>query len=231
MKLLLLALLTAVMVGAPFEWPQWGGPQRNFHTTLAKPAPWPASGPRRLWTRDLGFGHSMVLADGDRLYTMYRKGEEEAVIALDANTGRTVWEYSYPAPFLKGMDMSTGPGPHSTPLLVGNLIFSAGVTGKLHAIDKRSGKLIWTHSVIEEFGGTVLARGYSCSPLAFRNTLIVTAGGTGSALISFNQTDGRVVWKQHDFGNSDASPILVRVGGEDQVIVLLNKNNCRLSSR
>jgi outer membrane protein assembly factor BamB len=154
---------------------------------------------------------------------MYRKGDEEAVIALDVGTGKTVWEYSYPAPFLKGMDMGTGPGPHSTPLLAGGRLFSTGVTGKLHAIDARSGKPIWSRSVIEEFGGTVMARGYSCSPLAYRNSVIVASGGPGASIIAFNQDDGKVVWQRHDFANSHASPILARVGGQDQVIALLNK--------
>lgn len=216
-------LMTAAVQGAPAEWPQWGGPARNFHVKLANPAAWLPAGPRQVWKRDLGFGHSSVLVDGDSLYTMYRKADEEVLIALEAATGKTLWEYSYPARFLNGMDMSTGPGPHSTPLIAGDRIFSTGVTGKLNAIDKRSGKLIWTHHIIEEFGGTVMARGYSCSPLAYRNTVIVTAGGAGAALIAFNQSDGRLVWKRHEFANSHASPILARVGGQEQVIALLSK--------
>jgi outer membrane protein assembly factor BamB len=224
MRALLLALLIpfAGQAGS-VEWPQWGGPDRNFQVRLPNPSVWPSSGPRRIWKRDVGFGHSSILVDGDRLYTMHRNGDEEAVIALDAATGKTVWEFSYPAPLLKGMDMSTGPGPHATPLLSGGRIFSTGVTGKLHAIDVRSGKPVWSRSIIEEFGGTVIVRGYSCSPLAYRDTVIVTAGGPGAAVIAFNQSDGKVAWKGHDFANSHASPILARVAGQDQLIAVLNK--------
>jgi outer membrane protein assembly factor BamB len=222
-RLLFALLITVAAQGAGMEWPQWGGPHRDFQAKLANPAEWPPDGPRRLWKRDLGFGHSMVLVDGGRLYTMYRRGDEEAVIALDAATGKTLWEHFYPAPFFKGMDMSTGPGPHSTPLVAQDRVFSTGVTGKLHALDKNTGKVIWVRSVIEEFGGTVMVRGYSCSPLAYRNTVIVTTGARGASLVAFDQSDGRVVWKRHDFGNSHASPILARVNGQEQVIALLDK--------
>src|SRR6266513_2285593 len=75
------------------EWTQWGGPHRNFvsdATGLA--SSWPSGGPKKLWTRALGEGHSSILAEGSRVYTMYRpvglmsyvrRAQEEAVIALD----------------------------------------------------------------------------------------------------------------------------------------------------
>src|SRR5437867_3832855 len=75
------------------EWPQWGGPHRNFYADSAGlAASWPEGGPRQLWRRELGFGHSSIVVDGDRLYTMYRNDSKEVVIALDPNNGRTVWE-------------------------------------------------------------------------------------------------------------------------------------------
>src|SRR5262245_58896719 len=77
------------------NWPQWGGPQRNFMVEAKGLAEsWPAGGPKRLWNRALGEGHSSVVVDGDRLYTMYSKGEKEFVVALNAATGETIWEKS-----------------------------------------------------------------------------------------------------------------------------------------
>jgi len=46
---------------------------------------------------------------------MYRKGDNEIAVALDAATGKTLWEYSYAAPFSEGYDMSNGPGPEDKP--------------------------------------------------------------------------------------------------------------------
>ena len=80
------------------DWLQWGGPGRNFMpdaTGLA--SSWPSGGPKRLWTRALGEGHSAILVEGGRIYTMYRplgimslvhRSQEEVVAALDAATGK-----------------------------------------------------------------------------------------------------------------------------------------------
>src|SRR5262245_27361313 len=76
-----LALLPALLMStpssklraAPGGWTQWGGPTRNFivdATGLA--STWPSGGPKKLWRRALGEGHSTILVEGGRLYTQYR---------------------------------------------------------------------------------------------------------------------------------------------------------------
>src|SRR5215475_2178100 len=75
------------------EWTQWGGPQRNFKADAKGLAgSWPAAGPKRLWSRDLGEGYSGIAASNGTLYTMTRKGGQEIVVAMAADTGKTVWE-------------------------------------------------------------------------------------------------------------------------------------------
>jgi len=204
------------------DWPQWGGPNRNFKSEAKGLASnWPAAGPRQLWSRPLGEGYSAIVGDGDNLYTMYRVGEKEIVIGLDAKTGRTNWEYSYDAPFLEGMDMSNGPGPNSTPLVVANYIFAVGVTGKLHCLDKRTGKAVWSRELWNELKGTLIDTGYSCSPIAYRDTIILTVGGAGQAVMAFKQKDGTVAWKKQDFANAPSSPVLINVSGQDQLVVFM----------
>jgi outer membrane protein assembly factor BamB len=142
------------------SWPQWGGPQRDFKSPATGLAPnWPATGPRRLWQRDLGEGYSAISAEGGKLFTMYRKDGQEVAIALDSATGKTLWEYAYDAPFWKEQDMSNGPGPHATPLVMGSYVFTAGVTGKLHCLNKQTGKLVWSRDLFKEFNGTVRPNG------------------------------------------------------------------------
>ena len=94
-------LSTAVLSAQ--EGKQWGGPTRDFMTTSTGLAnSWPAAGPKRLWTRALGEGHSAILVENGRLYTMYRplgllatvrRSQEEVVTALDAASlvGRTLY--------------------------------------------------------------------------------------------------------------------------------------------
>ncbi len=138
-----------------------GRTDRNFTSDATGLAnAWPSGGPKKLWSRPLGEGHSSILAEGGRIYTMYRpaggllsyvrRSQEEVVTALDAATGKTVWEYKYPSP-TDGVDFSQGAGPHATPLIVGNRLFATGTRRELMALDKASGKLLWSHDLIKEY--------------------------------------------------------------------------------
>ncbi len=204
------------------DWTQWGGPHRNFKSDVTGlAATWPATGPKRLWSRELGDGYSAIAVEGGKLYTMYRSGEQDSVVAMDAATGKTVWEYHYPAPFTKEYELEQGPGPRSMPLVVGNQIYTAGPTGKLHCLNKRTGKVIWAHDLVEEFKGTIKPRGYSCSPIAYKDTVIMLVGGSGHAIVAFNQKDGKVAWQKQDFENSYSSPLLIKVDGQDQLVAFM----------
>src|SRR5438067_8794036 len=86
------------------DWTQWGGPARNFMLDAKGLASsWPAGGPKKRWSRALGEGHSSILVEGGKLYTMYRplggarRSQEEVIVALDAATGKTLWEFKYPS--------------------------------------------------------------------------------------------------------------------------------------
>src|SRR5688572_29019169 len=61
------------------SWPQWGGPNRNFIVNATGLADkWAENGPPVMWSRPLGTGHSAILADEGRLFTMYRAGNGRA---------------------------------------------------------------------------------------------------------------------------------------------------------
>ena len=84
--------LCVILLGAAAaaDWPQWGGPDRNFRLPAGIKAPgWPAAGSKQLWARDLGDGYSSIVVSGNVLYTMYRKGSQDVVIPLDPATGKT----------------------------------------------------------------------------------------------------------------------------------------------
>ena len=222
-------------------WRQWGGPNRNFIITDAKglAEKWPDGGPAILWSRPLGTGHSAILVDEGRLYTMYRVGggsaagggggrskgpwaAEESVVSLDAATGKTIWEHKYPS---RIEDFSFGAGPHSTPLIVGDRLFTIGTNKQMFAFEKKTGKIIWSHDLIKEFGShellirPVVKTGYGCSPIAYRDTIICSVGGPGQSVMAFKQSDGAVVWKSGDFLTSEAPPILIEFSGRTQLVI------------
>ena len=231
-RLALAAVVAAILhapllVGSPAgDWLQWGGAGRNFMPEASGLASsWPANGPKRLWTRPLGEGHSAILAEGGRIYTMYRpsapgggrRGQEETVAALDAATGKTVWEHTYPAP-VDGLDFSQGAGPHATPLIAGNRIFAVSTRKELLALDKATGKRLWSHDFMREYGSPSPGRGYACSPLLYNGTVIVPVGGRGQGMAAFDQHTGALVWKAGDFDESPASPLMIEVDGQPQLV-------------
>ncbi len=213
------------------DWPQWGGLNRDFKASSAGLAEaWPEEGPPRLWRRSLGDGYSAIVAEAGTLYTMYRHSAgdregQEVVIALDADTGRTRWEYRYEEYLPKKMDTQFGPGPHSTPLIVGDRLFAVGAIAKLHALDRRTGQLLWSRDLYNEFSldriGLASNRGYASSPIAYKDTLILPLGGRGKAVVALRQTDGSVAWQRHDFQLSPSSPLLIEVDGQEQLILFM----------
>jgi outer membrane protein assembly factor BamB len=218
-------------------WRQWGGPNRNFITDATGLADkWPEGGPPQLWSRPLGTGHSAILVDEGRLYTLYRVGngrggggrsqgpweDAESVISLDAATGKTLWEHKYPA---RREDFSFGAGPHSTPLIVGSRLFTIGTNKQMFAFEKTTGKILWSHDLVKEFGShellirPVVKTGYGCSPIAWRDTIICSVGGPGQSVMAFRQSDGAVAWKSGDFLTSEAPPILIDIAGRQQLVI------------
>ena len=215
-------------------WRQWGGPGRDFVSDATGLADsWPAEGPPVLWSRPLGTGHSAILADDGRLFTQYRVGngaerggpwaEEEIVVALDASSGTTLWEHTYPS---RHENFDFGAGPHSTPLLVGDRLFATGTNKQLFAFDKRSGEVLWSHDLVADFGAppnlirAIVKSGYGNSPIAYKNTVIVPVGGPGQSLMAFRQSDGEVVWRSGDFLFSPSAPVLIDLDGHAQLVYL-----------
>jgi len=219
------------------SWPGWGGPRHNFTSdTKGLANTWPPEGPKRLWSRPLGEGHSSIIGEGGeggRLYTMYRPTTgirntwktEEVVIAFEAASGKTIWEYRYPAS-LDTMNFSRGAGPHSTPLISGNRLFAASTDKQFFALDKLTGKLLWSHNFVKEYNALpnqmrwAVKPGYSTSPIAYKDMVIAAVGAPEHGVMAFRQDDGRVVWSAGNFSDIvPASPLIITLEGEEQLVI------------
>jgi outer membrane protein assembly factor BamB len=203
------------------DWLLWGGKNRDFISSATGLADsWPASGPKKLWSRTLGDGYSAIAEETGTLYTAFRRDSKDVVTALRADNGKTIWEYAYENPFKNSYSEGVGPGPYAMPQVVGSRVISASGTGKIHSFDKKTGKVMWSHDLYSEFGGTHLDFGYSCHALPYEDSLICLAGGNGSAVVAFRQSDGAVLWRALSFNNSHSSPLLINVDGQTQVVAL-----------
>ena len=91
---LLLAGFTAVVAAqnAGSDWPQWRGPRRDGTlTAFTEPKAWPDTLTQR-WKITVGEGYSTPILVGNRVYQFSRQGENEVMRAIDAATGKVVWE-------------------------------------------------------------------------------------------------------------------------------------------
>jgi outer membrane protein assembly factor BamB len=111
-----------------------------------------------------------------------------------------------------------GPGPYSTPLLLGESLYAVGATGKFHAVDRKTGRVLWFHNLHEEFGMSGY-RGFAPSPIAYGDNVILPVGGRGQAVVALDRLSGAVAWKNQDFRLAPASPILIDVNGQGQLVV------------
>lgn len=207
--------------GAGTRWLRWGGPGGDFSVPDSDLAEsWPTAGPRELWRRDLGEGDSAIVVDGDRLFTMYRDDGSEVVAALSTANGATLWEHAYPVD-VRGFDLDNGSGPHASPLIVGDRLFTIGFVGDLHAFDKRTGDVLWSVDLWDDLDGTRRPRGYSSSPIRYDDTIIVPVGGSGQALVAFDPADGTVLWRNGDLDNAQATPLIIDVDGQPQLVAFM----------
>lgn len=251
-------LAAAVTVGlfsmsAMAQWTQWGGPNRNFMVDSKGLAEkWPEGGPKKIWERDLGDGYSTIVVDDGLLYTMYRTGGDEFSVALDAKSGKTIWEHKHPSPSTETMNQF-GPGPHTTPVVDGVFVYTIGTNGMLNAFEKKSGDILWSHDMVKEYNAYIPDRGYGSSPIIYHDTLIVvvdrpredenakpkegepkknTAGGLGDAqsVVAFNKKTGDPQWTSQDLPVGYASPILIKYDGLDQLVFVLQKDMISLNA-
>src|SRR5262245_15243253 len=185
--------------GAPGTWAEcwraWGWRSGDFTIERQGIAEaWPEGGPHQLWKRPLGDGYSSILCKGDTLFTAYHDHGDEVVIALDARSGSTTWEQRQKVEFWPDMTKRFGPGPNATPLLMGGRLMHIGIDGRMRCLDATSGKLLWEKDLPGQFGRRkrIEEYGYSGSPLAYRDTVIVLVGGDGAAVVALNPADGKV---------------------------------------
>lgn len=221
-QILTVVFATSVAASAVAEpWRQWGGPGRDFRVESGRlAASWPVAGPPVLWQAKLSEGYSGVLVEGDRVYTAVRRGQEEILLALDATTGKILWQVGDKAEPFESQVLDFGKGPNATPLLVGDTLFLVGFTGRLSAVHKVRGELMWRRDLVEEFGAKVHRFGYANAPLAHRDLVIVLVGGDEHGALGFDAASGEVRWRTSPFDTSYAAPTVINLGSEEQLVFM-----------
>lgn len=220
--LLLLTLIAPPLIAA--DWPQYRGPNGDGSSSEKILTAWPSEGPKLLWKAPLGpsFG-SFVVSGGKAFCFVQRKVDDqdrEVALALEAGTGKELWA----VPLGKATyDRQGGDGPRSTPAVAGGRVYLLGAYQVLTCLDAETGKQIWQHDIVSEFGGRIIKWNSAASPLLGDDLVFVNGGGAGQALLAFDQTDGKLVWKGEDDAPTHSSPVLATIHGVSQVIFYTQK--------
>jgi outer membrane protein assembly factor BamB len=193
------------------DWPQWLGPKRDGGTSETV-KPWKEA-PKALWRLPVGKGFSCpAVADGRVfIHAPVNNKEAEEVIALDAKTGKVLWREAYDRMPYKGV---LGAGPRATPTVVGNRVYTCGITGVLSCYSADKGKRLWQVDTYKNLGKGLPGFGVCCSPLVIGNVVLISVGGKGCSLVAYDAEKGEMLWKAYDEPASTSSPVLMAVPGQ-----------------
>ena len=159
-RILRLCLLSA-LIGAPAitvgqanpSWTQWGGPGRNFMSaSKGLASSWPTPGREgcgagasaratpRSWSRAdvstpcIGSSPTQARA-GRRARRRPRRGQRQDDLGVQVPLAD------------ERLQFIEGAGPQATPLIAGNRMFATSSRSELFALDKATGKRIWSHDL------------------------------------------------------------------------------------
>ena len=209
------------------DWPEARGPNRDGvskETGLIEK--WALNGQNFLWRVPYG-GRSAPIVMGNRVYVQNPSGRgptlQERVMALDADSGKVVWEYKF------NIFQSDVP-PHrvgwASPAAdpeTGN-IYALGVGALVVALDK-NGKRLWERSVGEEFAAFTTHGGRTMSPLVDGDLVIVSAaisswgtmGNRAHRFVALDKRTGDIVWVStpggRPYDTAYALPLIATING------------------
>lgn len=208
-------------VAGATDWPQWRGVSRDGRTAeTGLLRQWPAKGPEQVWRVDtLGEGYSSFSIANGKLYTQSQKQGKQWVIALDAATGKTLWEVAAGDSF----PQDRGPGPRGTPTVDGDTLYSLSADGTLLSLAAATGKKNWGLNILSSFGGSQIHWGLSESPLVDGDRLIVTPGGKDKAVVALDKKTGKALWGAGDDAAGYSSAIAFDFGGQRHLVVFTSK--------
>ncbi len=221
-KIKLITVIVSLSFACAFaaDWPGYYGPKRD--STSAEKGllrTWPKEGPKVLWTAPLGVGFGGPAVSGGKVYLLDRDDKVgDNLRCFDLSTGKELWNFAYDAP-----GRFDHPGSRSTPAVDGNNVYSCGPLGNLYCISTSTHKPVWNKNIWKDFGGEQLPRwAITQNPLIYRNLVIVASQTSQAGVVAYDKLTGELKWKSAALSGrvGYVSPSIVRVGGEDHLVMI-----------
>lgn len=239
-RMMMAALLALVVCGdvpaeEPTDWYQWRGPEGSGVSREKNlPTDWSADGENVLWSNEDYRSRSTPIAMNGKIYVVARYKPEtteegERVIAIDADSGEKVWEFSQNV-FLSDapaerVGWSSVVGDPST----GN-IYWLGLGCELNCLDGETGEVLWNHSMSEEYGMLSTYGGRTNFPIVFEDLVIVSGVMTqwgekavpAHRFVGFDKQTGAAVWfngtTPKPFDTTYSTPFLTTFNGQAAIV-------------
>jgi len=206
------------------DWPQFRGADRsNISSETGLLRSWPAQGPKVLWKTPVCEGYAgAVIKDGRIYLNDYDNSKKEhRVRCISLADGKDIWEWRY------GVSVRPNHGiTRTVPAIGESLIFSLDPKCRFHALDAKTGKLVWQKNLVKEYKAIIPGWYAGQNPLIDGNRVLLVTGGDALA-IAFDQATGKEIWRTPNPANekmSHASLMPVTIGGVKQYLYLTMKN-------
>jgi outer membrane protein assembly factor BamB len=225
-SLLIASLATTTLFAK--DWPKFLGPDANATSTetgLMKT--FPKDGPDVLWRIDLegGFGGAAIVGDevfvGDRI-----QKEKDMLLCLDFKTGKEKWRFENPTE-----GEPSFPGSRSVPTVEDDAAYFLGTFGEVFRINRKTHKADWIVKLADRYPDAQTPKwGYAQCTLIIDDVLIVMPFGEETGIAGWDKKTGKEIWKSEGIGNTHSSPVILNLGGQQQVILLTTGDNGGLHS-
>jgi outer membrane protein assembly factor BamB len=225
----LLAMCTLLPTGLLCEpvdkdWPQFRGANRdNISMETGLLRAWPDGGPKVLWETSVAQGYAGAAIKNGLVYINdYDEGKKEhAVRCLSLADGKEVWRWSYKVNIRPNHGIT-----RTVPAIGDTFVFSLDPKCRLHALDAKTGELVWQKNLVQEYKTTIPQWYAGQNPLLERDKVLVATGGD-ALVVAFDQATGKEIWKAPNPDNdlmSHASLMPATIGGVKQYLYLtMNK--------
>ena len=211
--------MIAVPEAAARYWTRWRGPTGQGHAVgKGYPDTW-SDTENVVWKQQIpGRGNSSPIVWDDRviLTTAYDDGKRRSILCLRRSDGKRLWETFAPEVRPEKAHPKNGHAS-STPATDGQRIYAYFGNHGVLAVDLE-GKVIWHRSL----GSFNAFHGTACSPLLYRDRLILVQdhrGAAGSSILALDKRTGREIWRTPRAAKVGwNSPIAIRAGERDEII-------------
>jgi outer membrane protein assembly factor BamB len=183
-------------------WLDWRGPER-LGLSREKDLPDRINARDALWVADFPGQSAPVIANG-RLYINGYLGDgpdlQEVIACFDAETGKELWEHRENDFLSDIIYLRYSTSSPSVDAETGNM-YVQGTQGLLMCFSAE-GKLLWKHSLTEEYGRLTFPNARTASPVIDKD-LVITRGITsswgahgpaGDRFYAFDKKTGELVW-------------------------------------